>query len=258
MSDTNKLDRLRKQYFKSVLVTETEEELMSILPTPVFSNFFELMKGIIDSLLKEIRDYEQFAEEDIESRKYWLAERNKLQAKLKYCENVLRQGYVTASDTVEEVDNSQKINIIFGINPSGNVAFFNDLRKDIDKHYYPAILEMLDALENNSLRNIERFNSSNSKLQGLFKAKAYQIRIIFRQLPDNMIYVDMVRVKKDDWSLKDSQMPSKRCMLLNSDFEKVKRRVKKKDRVEDLIIDSQKVLAEIREYIEKNTLGRKK
>ncbi len=257
MNNTNdKLSNLREQYFKAILATETEDELYTFLPDVAFSNFYDLMRGIIQSLISEIEEYEQFAIEDEESRNYWLIEATKLKEKLSICENVLRNSYVT-DEKNQEVDKSQKINIIFGINPAGNVAFLNDLRKNVDSHYYPAVDEMLTSLENGSLTNIEKFTSIDAKLQGLYKAKAYQLRIIFRQLPSNMIYVDMVRVKKDDWSTKDKQEPIKRCSLLNSDYEAVKRRVKNNDRVEELIIENQEIMSQIRERLEKNALGRK-
>lgn len=257
MGDSDdKLVNLREQYFRAILATETEEELYTFLPDIVFSNFYDLMRGIIQSLMKEIEAYERFAKEDEELRNSWLMEVTKLKEKLSICENVLKASYVTVEKT-QEVDKSKKTNIIFGINPSGNVAFMNDLRKNVDSHYYPAVDEMLTSLENGTLTNIEKFTSIDAKLQGLFKAKAYQLRIFFRQLPNNMIYIDMIRVKKDDWSIKDKQDPTKRYALLNSDFEAVKRRLKNNDRVEELIIESQEIMSQIREHLEKNTLGRK-
>lgn len=256
MSNEDKLLNLREQYFNAILATETEEELRMFLPDVAFSNFYDLMRGIIQSLIDEIKINEQYAKEDVESREEWLLEATKLKQKLAICETVLKQAYVSA-EPEDEVDKSQKINIIFGVNPAGNVAFLNDLRRNVDPHYYPAIDELLTSLENGTLSTIERFSSSNAKLQGLYKAKAYQLRIIFRQLPNNMIYIDMIRVKKDDWTSKDQDEPMKRCALLNSNYESIKRRIKNNQDVEELIIANQEVMAQIRSLIEEKGLGRK-
>lgn len=44
-----KLHELRQQYFNLALSVEPEE-ILSILPPPQFSNFLEIVKGVIEAL----------------------------------------------------------------------------------------------------------------------------------------------------------------------------------------------------------------
>ena len=67
-----------------------------------------------------------------------------------------------------------------------------------------------------------------------------------------MIYIDMVRVKKDDRVSKDLEEPIIRAKLLAKDYELVKKRVKLKDRVGELIMDGQQTMNEIKEYLRKS------
>lgn len=255
----DKLSELRSYYFESILAAETEEELYSILPSVTFSNFTDIMRGIIPLLEKELQENLSIfsSEKDLEIKELFREEIRKIQEKLNICKNVLAQQFVIKNASEEKIDESQKNNIIFGVNPAGNVAFFNDLRKNVDEHYYLSILGLLTSLiDGSAFENSEvvrRFSGANNKLQGIYEAKDYQIRIIFRLLGSNMIYIDMVRVKKDDRSTRDFNEPIKRCSLLNSDFENVKRKLKNNDNIEELIIRNEEILQEIIEFIDSKT-----
>ncbi len=249
------LDKLRRQYFETVLVVTTDEELYSVLPNRSFSNFNELMKGIINLLVREIRSNMSLLsrEKDEDMIILYKEEIELLQRKLSICEKLLQDSYVIEDDKSETIDESKKTTIIFGVSPAGNVSFLSDLKRDVDEHYYPAVLELLNSMRDGTAANnpetIKRFTGANTKLQGIYEAKTYQLRIIFQPIGDVM-YVDMVRVKKDDRSLRDSNEPIKRINLLNKDFERVKRIIKSGQGIEELIIRNEEVYQEIVEFIE--------
>ena len=255
-----KIIELRKQYYYSVL-SVSSEMLYSILPSPSFTNFLDIMKGVIESLDEEILHYskELRATLDEEDKQLYINELEELQKKRKICEKILSDYYTISTEEI--VDESKKINIIFGVTPSGSIAFLNDLKRNIDEHYYEEIIELLDQLENGELVNnqekVRRFNSNNNKLSGLMELKGFQIRLLFRQLPKNIIYIDMVRIKKDDRVTKDFQEPIRRMTLLTQDFESKKRRIKNNDKVDELIIEGEEMLATVKHFLEESLKKRR-
>lgn len=252
------LEKLRQQYFQTVLVTTTDEELYSVLPNKSFSNFKEIMRGIIKLLAKEIKSNMSSLsrEKDEEMILLYKEEIADLQRKLKICEQALQSSYVI-EEVPKSIDEEQKNIIIFGVSPAGNVSFLSDLKRDVDIHYYEGVLDLLNSyIDGTALNNPEtmkRFTGSNTKLQGIYELRGFQIRIIFQLIESNIIYVDMVRIKKDDRSLKDINEPIKRINLLNKDYERVKRIVKSGEGLEDLIIKNEEVYRDIVEFLESKT-----
>ena len=121
---------------------------------------------------------------------------------------------------------------------------------------------MLEDLEqgNNKGNQLKRkrFSSAMKSMRGLSEIKDFQIRIIYRELPNNILYVEMIRIKKDDWSFKDKNEIATRDALLSKDYARLKQKVKAGDKVEELIISNQEITTKIKEYIEKRMTGRKK
>lgn len=250
------LDKLRQQYFQTVLVTTTDEELYAVLPNKSFSNFKEIMKGIIKLLAKEIRSNMSSLsrEKDEDMIILYKEEIAGLQRKLKICEQVLQSSYVIEEEQTKPIDEEQKNIIIFGISPAGNVSFFSDLKRDVDEHYYEDVLALLNSYIDGSASNnpdtIKRFTGANTKLQGVYELKGFQIRIIFQPIESNIIYVSMVRIKKDDRTLKDFNEPIKRVNLLSKDYERVKRIVKSGEGLEELIIRNEEIYQDIVEFVQ--------
>lgn len=250
-----KLHELRQQYFNLSLSVEPEE-ILSILPPPQFSNFLEIVKGVIEALKIEIETYSVLLamEEDLEEKQLYITEIRILELKCRICEKVLNDSFTFTDDVT--IDESKKVNVIFGITPSGSIALLNDIKRNVDSHYYPEVLEMLDQLEAgdfvNNQEKVRKFNSNNNKLSGLMEIKGFQLRLFFRQLPNNIIYVEMLRVKKDDRVTKDFHEPIKRIALLSTDLEYKKRRIKNGDRVEELILEGEEMLRDVKEFLNMN------
>lgn len=193
-------------------------------------------------------------EEDLEEKQLYITEIRILELKCRICEKVLNDSFTFTDDVT--IDESKKVNVIFGITPSGSIALLNDIKRNVDSHYYPEVLEMLDQLEAgdfvNNQEKVRKFNSNNNKLSGLMEIKGFQLRLFFRQLPNNIIYVEMLRVKKDDRVTKDFHEPIKRIALLSTDLEYKKRRIKNGDRVEELILEGEEMLRDVKEFLNMN------
>ena len=253
------LEKLRQQYFQTVLVTTTDEELYDVLPNKNYSNFNEIMQGIIKLLAEEIKSNMSSLsrEKDPDMIILYKEEIADLQRKMKICEQVLQSSYVIEDEQKETIDEDKKNIIIFGISPAENVSFLSDLRRDVDPHYYEDVIALLESYKNGTASNnpdtIKRFTGANTKLQGIYELKGYQIRIIFQPLDNNMIYVSMVRIKKDDRTLKDFNEPIKRIGLLSKDYERVKRIIKSGQGLEELIIRNEEVYQDIISFVETKT-----
>lgn len=249
------LDNLRRQYFETVLAVTTDEEVYAILPNKAFSNYSEVMKGIIDLLMSEIKDTMSMLskESDEELIELYKEELTQLNKKLKICEQVLRESFLIEEDD-KKIVSSKKKTVIFGLSPAGNVAFLSDLKRYVDEHYYSTVMELLNSLIDgtlpNNTENMRQFTSTNNKLHGLYEAKAFQIRILFQPIGKDILYISMVRVKKDDNTSKDLNEPIKRCSLLSKDFETVKRIVKSGEGLEQLLIENEEILQDIKDFVD--------
>ena len=67
----------------------------------------------------------------------------------------------------------------------------------------------------------------------------------------------MIRIKKDDRVTKDFQEPIRRMTLLTQDFESKKRRIKNNDKVDELIIEGEEMLATVKHFLEESLKKRR-
>ena len=248
------IDKLRQHYFQTVLVATTDEELYAILPNKNYSNFSGLMKGFINSLADEIKKNMSMLSRETDEEMIFLykEEIKSLRRKLDICEEVLRSSYVIEESNEDTFDETQESTLIFGVSPAGNVSFFTDLKRDVDSSYYDYVLKLLEEMKSGRVffnqEKVRKFTNNETK-SGLIEIKKHEIRIMYSQLPNNMIYVHMVRVKKANMTKRDADEPSKRCALLSKDYERVKRIVKSGQGIEELILINEEVMQSIEEFI---------
>ena len=250
------LYNLRKNYFLSVLNSSSKEEIISLLPIPAQANYYSLINGIIKYLNHEISEYNKLLskEKDSTSIKDLEEIKNELLYKIKIIEEY-RDSF--NKDIEEDVNIPEKVHIIFGMNPYGNNSFFEDLKK-IDREYYEDIEKMLVNIQNGvDSNNPTKIRRLIDDLAGVMEAKTFKIRIHFRMIDKNTIYLMMVRIKKDDNSIKDKQEPRKRASLLLKDFERVKN-LYKTGQIDEIYDKSIQDMEEIMDYIEENKIAKNK
>ena len=258
------LEKLRDNFVHSVLFA-TEEDIVEVLPNLFNSNFDILMTSIITALEKEISDNEYIMsnEKDENHVREYEKEIASLKRKLFICKQKIEEVVYERKGIEQEndFDNSQKMNIIFGINPAGNISFFNDVKRKIDPHRYEDVSKLLEEMKEGKLdkNNSEKGKkmSHNSKLSGVEEKKGYQLRIFYKTLPNHMIYITMIRHKKDNNESLDSAEPIARFSLLGSDYERVKRNIKQ-GKIEEYLTINEQVYEEIQSFLKDYAFGGKR
>lgn len=62
--ENNNIEMLRQQYFKAILYLQNEEEIKEALPIPEYTNFFPILKGLIELIDNEIKTNELMLEDN--------------------------------------------------------------------------------------------------------------------------------------------------------------------------------------------------
>lgn len=247
--ETIKLENLRDSYYSAIINMQSEEEIIKILPSADYVNFFPIIQGL-KKKLKESREklLSNLMESDSSDMVEYIRDEIRLiDKKIEICEDLLNK----ANEIVEEeLPNNKPKKIIFAKNVSG-VYFENDL-KSIPKEKYSDIINCLSRLESGEEEtNTEKSKqlTSNSKLAGIHEIKAFQIRLFYRKLSYDCCYVIMVKTKKDNNSRLDYEGPINRNNNTRNEFREIKIKIKDVNFREKLISENQNILQNIYEKL---------
>ena len=198
------------------------------LPTINFSNFYTLMYGIIaelnDKMVTNLNLLEQ--ETDPEMQIYLREELEILNLKINICQEKLKNAN-SKNDQIQEIDFSSSLSqakhIIFATEACNNTYFEGDLRF-FEKATYPSIVKCLEHIERGGLNfnptQIRVLNGDTVK--GIFESKSHEMRVFFRTLPCNCVYVLMVAQKKTNIDPSIIASVIKRKEDTNDEYEAIK------------------------------------
>lgn len=237
------LEKLRDSYYSSIVLLQDEKDILEALPSPEFQNFFPLMEGVISKLVAECREFESLGNDaDI------LEEVCSLKKKIELCkkrvESVTKQ---LKDESIESQAAQSKRHLIFAKTTFGSTFLQRDL-KDIPREYYDKVQATLETLEYGDLgSNTEKVRqlSNNKKLFGLYEIKEFKIRLIYRVLSGDMVYVMQTRMKKDNNSMVDQKELISRNKNTNDEFNELKTRVQNPDDRELLIMEHEAIKGDI-------------
>ena len=221
-NQTFSIDELRNNYYEAVVNLHDRDEIISALPKPDFSNFYIIMKGVIEKLEETIKELEQesLSAKERDYLEYIRDEIDLLKYKIELCNHLLHQADVITE--IEETPNHD-CHLIFASNVSG--TFFERDLKSIPEDYYGSVLYCLERLlsgeEEDNLSKARQLKN-NSKLSNLHEIKDFKIRVLFKKLSHNCIFVMLVRMKKDDNSRVDREEPFLRTRNTDSQYELLK------------------------------------
>lgn len=252
----DRIENLRKQYYESIKLLQDEQDILSALPQPEYENFFPLISGIIKMLESELKENQQELENefDPEMKEYIQDEIKLIQFKINICSNLLQKG-LEDEKIEEEALSTPKKNIIFATTDSGNICVENDM-KTVPEDFYSSIERLLIRLQEGATEgNVEKakaFTKVDRKMVGLHELKEFKVRLIYKNLSPDTVYVLIVRMKKSDNDRLDRKEIINRASQSNDQYERLKKEIKEPKRKEELIEQNQKILDRILGHIEHN------
>ena len=194
------------------------------------------MKGLIECLKQEISelsmlgDSEEFTDEILLTKK-----------KIEICENIVSQTLEDIKAEEKIMENDERRNLIYAFTKSDVTYLQNDV-KSIPEEYYEKIIEMLERLEYDDLGfNSEKVRKlrNNKKIEGVYELKEFKLRLIYRVLDSDSVYVMMVRMKKDDLVSIDKENIIERNRNTDREFNRFKEIVKNPLEKEKLVNEHQ-------------------
>lgn len=247
------ISNLEKQYFKVIEELTEADDILDSLPNDDYINFFPLMEGIIAKIDSSVRELEReiTIEEDKEMLLEYKLEIELFKIKKELCLKKLKKA--NESLNIENVATvTPQKNIIFAKRSNLSTYLEKDI-KNISPEYYDKVKETLEDLENGTAKI--KALTSNKKLVNILEVSPFKVRVMFKNLSADTIYVIMARVKKDDNSVLDRQEPIKRAQNTNSEYEELKKLIKDPVQKEKLLEEHRKIRNDIFSYIKHHRKG---
>ena len=195
----NEQSELLMQYYQAIMLLQNKEDIINALPNTDYSCFDYIMNGLIGLINKDIEKTKNLINHEFDSdmKEYMEDELNTLLFKKQECEQLIKE----ANQKKETETLSQTIphrNIIFATTSSGKTYLKEDL-KEIAKEYYQDISDCLNKIENEEdLSSIEQPLTNNANMAKIRELKPFKVRVCYKMLEPNLVYVMIAKTKKSD------------------------------------------------------------
>lgn len=256
----DKIEKLRKQYYDAIILLQNEQDILDALPKPDYSNFFIIINGLIERITEEIETLKKeiTAQLDNGMKEYMQEEISSLILKKNICNKLLEEATLE-KEIQESAEETTTKNIIFATTNNDNICIENDI-KDIPKEYYATIIKMLEKLQNGveetNSEKAKKMKSTNKKIVGIHELKEFKIRLFYKILSKDTVYVLMIRMKKANYDALDRNDVINRVSLINKQYEKIKKLIQYPEIKEELIAENEEMLKYIYDYLNKNRRGK--
>ena len=256
------IEQLRKKYYEAIILLQDEQDILDSLPQPDYGNFFEIITGLIERIDNELQslelEYQNIESTDIDIKEYIKEEIKILTFKKNICINLLNKG--KEEETLSE-ESEKRItkNIIFATTNSGNVFLENDI-KNLPEEYYESIIQMLQDLQNgieeNNTEKAKAMRTVNKKMAGIHSVKDFKVRLYYKRLAKDTLYVIMVRMKKSDNDALDRKEVINRATKINNQYEGLKKQIKDPIKKQELIVKNEQIITELYDYLNQKKRGK--
>lgn len=253
------IDKLRRNYFEAINCLTNREDIIASLPTPNYDNFFPLMTGLMSLLMEKIDSIneELLSIEDDDLMSVASDELELLSFKYDLCASILEDA-IKDNLYQEEFEEHGKKNLIFAKTSLGNLCVERDL-KGVPEENYDDVLKLLTYLEDGiSEDNVEkgRIFTNNAKFKSLAEIKKFNIRIVYKNLSSDLVYVLLITQKKANRDLVTSRTIDERAQYTEDDFEFLSKLIEDSLEKDKLIAAHAKFKDELFEMLNKNRRGR--
>ncbi len=232
--------------YEAISKLETKEEILKMLPNKNLPYYKEVMMDIIKKLRYDVYELTRLGDDEKETLDYLRL----LNLQIAVCEDYVRE---------EKVKLDDEINFVFATSVFGNIYAFSDI-ESISPEFYDRILKCLDEMRSrNDTFDVSksRVFSNNGNINGVIERKGYQVRILYRQLDYNTIYIFRIKVKKSDNDKKDYLDVVNRCKLTDRQFNEFKLNFLDEKFKKDILSLNKKVSLDIINYLVNNKRGEK-
>ena len=253
--------QLRNQYYESIRLLTNKEDITVALPKPEYKSFFPIISGLIENLLKEIEELQELISNEKEEKvkEYLKDELNILKMKETICIDVYKKAQEIKT-TEDDFEKTHQKNIIFAKTTSGNVYLQKDL-KDIPEEYYQQIRECIEKIESGykeeNPEKAKAFTTINNKLVGLHEIKEFKLRVIYKILDKDTVYILLARMKKDNCESLDRDEMINRSENTDKEYQRLKKEIENQDKKEKLIEEHKQIKENIFENIKARGRGKK-
>lgn len=252
-----KINQLTNEYYKAIRQLQFKEDIIAALPQTIYKRDLILLKDTIDILkndlvvLKEmLNNTSKCTEQEVQEIK---EEIEITQFKIEACNELLKKG-IEDKIIEEAAEVTPKKNIIFATTESGNVCIENDL-KSFPEEYYHEVEESLQQLvdgfiENNAEKGKQLKNCN--KLSGVHEIIHFKVRVTYKILSSDTVYVLMAKMKKSTWDARDRKEIIDRASQRSKQYERLKKDIKNPIRKEELIQEHKKILDSLLGHLQQN------
>lgn len=256
------IDHLRKKYYEVIILLQDEEDILNALPRSDYGNFFPIITGLIRRLEEELlylenqlKSLDQF---DYDMKEYIQEEIKTVLFKREVCNNLL-QKEIEDKIIEEEAEKTPAKNIIFATTNSGNVCIRNDI-KTFPEEYYESIISSLQNLSNgieeNNSEKAKALKTVNKKMAKIHEIKEFKVRLFYKNLSADTVYVLMVRMKKSDNDALDRKEVIIRDNQMTKQFNQLKKIIKDSEVKQKLIFENQEILSDLYDFLIQNKRGK--
>lgn len=169
----------------------TEEDLLSVLPSPddydykdiIYRLIAESQKEINEMLRMKLGDDSLNEEEKKECDKTINHEKNKIK---------ILKDKLTKKEELEPEEKEDNI-LVFMKSSAGNIKILDDIDQ-IEPDTYSVFLDLIKSIENGTFKGFKRLQGKH--VAGLLEVKDYQARITYKRLKDNIYVVIQAFTKK--------------------------------------------------------------
>lgn len=225
----------------SIINENFDEEEISYFYKSFQNKLINNINSYKNKLLEDISMYE---EEDL--RNILIIEFNTLYRIFyqlnKKNEKYLGKEIIESKEENNEVEKS-KYNIIFAMTGAGQISFLERDLKSFPKEYLETVKELLSSKIDGTIAfgKDETFTGNNNKLRDYSKLKDDQVRIMYRLIKGNIIFILGGFVKKQDHE------NDKYISISNRDY---KIDLDKNEFIEKKLVEGQEVISSIYNYID--------
>ena len=180
-------------YWNLLNSCKNETDYIHALPKPSNPQYYLLMNLILAECLKDMKEIEEFLQEEELSEEERMEFLNELKEKRIRFSKIMEY-----RDHKEELEVEEKENQFLYLESFyGNTYALSDIKK-IDVKFYDVFLELLESIQNGTFKNIKAFQN-NQKLNGLLEVKGFQERIVFKRMSESVFAIIYIFVKKDKY-----------------------------------------------------------